>query len=37
MKINFSMEKCNSWKIIREKLVFLKSVSERSWLGCGDL
>ena len=25
MKIKFSMEKCDSWKIIREKLVFLSS------------
>ena len=25
MKIKFSMEKCESWKIIREKLVFLSS------------
>ena len=23
MKIKFSMEKCDNWKIIREKLVFL--------------
>ena len=27
MKIKFSTEKCDSWKIVGEKLLFLSSVS----------